>query len=772
MLNEMKYSPLQFSVYQFDESLSLPEKLNKLFSMFKKIAENMDILNSEWLNILTWVTEELEKYSKEVIQEMIDNGTFDELFLAIFEPFKEETLKMIQEKFDELDAKLDLSIEEQNKIIEKLKADLDKAVSDMNTKIDEFIVKQDADFKALQEKFDTLKKELNDQLNEFMLDIDAKVKKISDDLGDVSIFRNWDKNAILKMKNEFTARKYNIDWFGATRNSDETVNGNYQAMTDAMKFISENGGGTLFFPRGTYRFHDHVLMKSKVSIEGDQAIFTAVKGKHSFCLYFDSYNGGGYLGGVQDVTIEGIIFQGNFDEGIYSIFNALHHAQNIIYRNCQFNEVNTNAHAIDLGGCKNILIEDCIFRGFNEQYYPDGRYAYLEAIQVDYSYYGGLGHQTESERQACDALPCENITVNRCQFLPITNSNGSIKYVAPKPIGTHTQMGTNPPKNIKFTNNLVRDCSQLKQANAWVSFLNVDNLFIQNNIFERTTGKTTEGQPNIIRVQTYESTMAPEQCKLDVIDSVPITKIMVNNVFIDSNVFRNFRSTQANASAIAVNGLNKEKSSIIGNNVFEALGIKITNNDFKDLYPQDTNPSIAFEGLTCVEVLCCDAIITGNEMRSCKRGLQADFSKIEFTNNILTYIFGCGVITTGCYGSISNNIFRTCIGSVYSTFFLSAYPSFLSISENSIIGSYYLKPTFNSPYYKQAIGISFNVNSAFTVSNNNFSLVTNEEPAVRFENTFEGKSTVTGNVAFGASNTASRYVTTGTKGEIIAANNI
>jgi hypothetical protein len=119
----------------------------------------------------------------------------------------------------------------------------------------------------------------------------------------------------------------------------------------------------------------------------------------------------------------------------------------VTIRNCTFTESVVSGHAIDLGGCSDILVENCWFFGFKSVVSRE----YVEAIQCDNSTAEGNG----GIDGAYDGLPTRNLTVQNCKFLPLT-INGT-KYNAPNPLGAHARVEGQWFTNIKFLNNYVED---------------------------------------------------------------------------------------------------------------------------------------------------------------------------------------------------------------------------------------------------------------------------------------------------------------------------
>lgn len=87
----LSYNPIEFNVYRFDESMSLPSKVNKLYDMFKILAEN----NQQVMDYMKVFSETFDRNlydtSEKILNKWLEDGVFNELFKSsIFKDFVEE----------------------------------------------------------------------------------------------------------------------------------------------------------------------------------------------------------------------------------------------------------------------------------------------------------------------------------------------------------------------------------------------------------------------------------------------------------------------------------------------------------------------------------------------------------------------------------------------------------------------------------------------------------------------------------------------------------
>lgn len=323
--------------------------------------------------------------------------------------------------------------------------------------------------------------------------------------------------------------------------SDASAADNSAAFVQALAVLDAAGGGELFIPNtGGKYVVGAVDLPSNISIRSNGARIMSA-GNNVFRLMSGARQG---YGAVTNVTISGLIFEGDFATGRTAAVTA-HHAQGLTIEDCIFTQVVKGNHAIDLCGCKDVLISRCVFQGTN----PATTGAeYKEAIQLDSSYLAGMGGVDDPA--GFDGLPCENVTVDGCTFEPITV--GGITYKAPPPFGNHVGM-TLLSKNIKFTNNTVKHVfPQTTQINgaAWLKFFGIQGLLVAGNTF------ISDGQEShVVRVNAVSTGVAPGSYANPTPSyGAAITQEPTRDITVRGNRFQGFNAV-ANRSTVSVLGL-------------------------------------------------------------------------------------------------------------------------------------------------------------------------------------------------------------------------
>ena len=239
------------------------------------------------------------------------------------------------------------------------------------------------DIKGAIEALQTKDAEIDEEINEIAASINTEVSKIN--------------TAIDSIHGEVV---YNVLDYNVVNDGVTAVAGNLQSLLDT---VVEAGGGTIFFPNGTYYFESTVTFASNIKLQGDtNTVFTADKTSGDYSQRTSSFLEIGSLGGdsvteyngFSNVEINNIIFdlggqwsldndvltyKAKYDSsspaGSFRGFYSYHpiiacHGDDLRVINCTFKNGiyggytgngGTNPHIMDLGGVKNILIEGCTF---------------------------------------------------------------------------------------------------------------------------------------------------------------------------------------------------------------------------------------------------------------------------------------------------------------------------------------------------------------------------------------------------------------------------
>jgi parallel beta-helix repeat protein len=480
-------------------------------------------------------------------------------------------------------------------------------------------------------------------------DIDARTGSLSN-LGTVSKVNlvgaiNENKNNISNAEKKVEEYFVNVKQYGATGTGS---NNDTAAINTVLELASTNGSVHCYIPDGVYWITGRLYVYGNTKITmGKNTVLLRKWGGGFF------YNGGkigesftGY-NGYGNIIIDGGTLDGNwaqYGNDTIKTFDAigLARGENMIFRNMKILDV-VGAHAFDINACKNVLIENCIFKGYNTSYYAwnDNVSNFREAIQISNHTQAGYGIIG-----AFDGTPCENITVRNCYF---GASNNLPAY--PSGVGNHGSVYNKYNRNIKVYGNTFDGML----ANAVRSFKFADMMVFDNKFegcytcfaISNPDGNSSETDP------TQGDAGHPQAAK--------------NNIF-HNNVCRNFTAYGVYAVAWEKNGeVDKLDGLIISNNVFDTQtgqisavmslhfinNLLITGNIFKNLYKGiyskfSTNVNISnntFESIQNFGVYLEENIYYAGKNYT---------GKIRISNNLLKDVSGQGIYVHGFNDSTAN----------------------------------------------------------------------------------------------------------------------
>ena len=296
--------------------------------------------------------------------------------------------------------------------------------------------------------------------------------------------------------------KYGADPSGRTESTAA-----FQACIDA---VANAGGGSVRVPPGEYRIR-YLTMRPHVRLElaGGAGIATAgwtpavaanamnpklsaiirsVEGRTDPCRIF-LYNlvpPADARKGFSDITVSG----GVFDCGGYSKLAAFACGRNIRIENVIVKDL-PNDHAIQLDGCENATVRNCIFAGYTF----GGKHRALtrETIQVEQTSPGAmLARDRANSPITCPksvAIPNANVTVSGCWFGPSERLGPHLTA-----LGHHASARS--CNGLAFRRNVV-----VEPLYCALSLANVADATVEGNLFISTKAPSLgPGDAAIVRV--------------------------------------------------------------------------------------------------------------------------------------------------------------------------------------------------------------------------------------------------------------------------------
>lgn len=171
--------------------------------------------------------------------------------------------------------------------------------------------------------------------------------------------------------------------------------------------------------------------------------------------------------GRSNITIDG-------NGGVLDTISAilLCHGQNIVIKNITFKNCDSD-HYIQIGGCKNVKIQNCKFIGTTER---SSTRQYVEFIQIDWMTETGQPYWV-SGSNIFDSTVNDGIEIDGCEF-----ENGIDEYnFMYTCIGSHSSDGDNINKNI-----IIKNCKFTGYSYRALTIDKMSNVIIDNNIFNDT----------------------------------------------------------------------------------------------------------------------------------------------------------------------------------------------------------------------------------------------------------------------------------------------
>src|SRR5690554_3083610 len=247
---------------------------------------------------------------------------------------------------------------------------------------------------------------------------------------------------------------------------------NLDYTTELQAAIDAAEGKTLYIPAGDYKISSALIVKSYTTIilNSTANIWRDAEIDNMIRNYSDGVSGG--HSAATSIIIDG----GNWhcESSTYTSACtpiAFGHAQFITIKNASVFNVSDRWHAVEVNGCRDVMIEKCFFDGGGDDNFLG------ECIQVDHAgdsgafpWYGPY-----------DDTPCEAVTVRDCSFENWATA-----------VGTHSVPVT-PHRNIQILNN---DMSVSRAGVAMLGWWDVvvdGNKIFNNYTHAAETGPESHG---------------------------------------------------------------------------------------------------------------------------------------------------------------------------------------------------------------------------------------------------------------------------------------
>lgn len=264
---------------------------------------------------------------------------------------------------------------------------------------------------------------------------------------------------------------FDVTEYGAVGNgiADDTT-----AIQSAFNACHSAGGGTVFFPTGTYKLTNQLICYSNQIIDLNGSTILQGDSITNLLMGYCTSDVTAY-NGCHDVIVQ----NGTFDGGAYEVNNTLVgfiHSKNITFRNCTFKNAYGAWHNVEVCACYNVLFDNCIFEGARKN---NGQ---GEMLQIDG--HSGVGTWPWANTGTIDGTPCKHIEVRSCLFYD--------GLVAPA-IGNHSTYSSEDTCDQKIK---IHDCKfiDITGTASAVSMQGGFDIDIYNNTFINCTSGVRQCQ--------------------------------------------------------------------------------------------------------------------------------------------------------------------------------------------------------------------------------------------------------------------------------------
>lgn len=241
-----------------------------------------------------------------------------------------------------------------------------------------------------------------------------------------------------------------------------------QPLQDAL-----DGGGTIFIPNGTYLISSPLKLYSNTHLIMGKGATIKRNSNNVKCLLFTFYEAATTLyGGQRDITIEGGVFDlgTGYSQGGCGL--GFIHAQNITVRDVTVMHVNSGYHSIDMGGCKNVRVENCVFTDVITNS------TNAEMVQIDatgsYNAFPILDYPSSSP--CYDNTPCQNVEICGNKFF----CNDYSPAIGGHNTGEHTHIDIHDNYIYGSGNSRVRGAIAFANSTNQTDFVYIHSNFIDN----------------------------------------------------------------------------------------------------------------------------------------------------------------------------------------------------------------------------------------------------------------------------------------------------
>lgn len=237
----------------------------------------------------------------------------------------------------------------------------------------------------------------------------------------------------------------------------------YASFQDALNEAKKNSKTIIYVPAGTYLIDNtlkiysntELVLSKNAVIKKNSKSFNVMLLNGDLDANYDTYKG------QSNISVNGGIWDGNFELNSQSNIMSFGKAQNIVIENVTFKDV-TNNHHLEFSGVENATVKNCRFTGYKDITVDKSR-GYCEAIQISthtesgFPFFGSY-----------DNSPSKNIVIDNCYFEDVACG-----------VGSHGAVSDVFDSEIKIINNTFKRCSY-----GAVRLHKMKNVIVNSNTFD------------------------------------------------------------------------------------------------------------------------------------------------------------------------------------------------------------------------------------------------------------------------------------------------
>ena len=283
----------------------------------------------------------------------------------------------------------------------------------------------------------------------------------------------------------------------------------------------ENRLYKIIIPEGTYNVDGQLKVYKNVHIVLNNVtivntgIYNLIRlGDKSFLDTVNNGDGYGGYGEYSNITIEGgILDNNNLNQAII----RMGHASNITLKDITFKNV-TNAHFVEFGAVKDVLVDGCTFIDFKGNFDSTTNYEALQIDALSHNHFGGFNPVN-------DETPSMNVTITNNTFKNLQRG-----------VGTHTGIVNSYFNNFKINNNTFENIT---------GYAIMATNYINSDISNNTMSNVGAGIMMRTMENAHKNFYASEINSNDRLKSYSLNNTITNNII---NVSRGYKVDYSNVS--------------------------------------------------------------------------------------------------------------------------------------------------------------------------------------------------------------------------------